>query len=139
MSTHFDSAENAIESVRIVPLSSIRVRTVEVLQGIGCVVRLGGDTELLPTTETLEHELCRSWAGRPQLVVVDASKLAFLSSIGLSTLVRAWRAVCDSGGRFVLAGLQPQVRGVLDRVRLLEKFEVADSVEAALGDTSHVA
>ncbi len=48
-------------------------------------------------------------AHKPKLVIVDASELTFISSVGMSFLMHLQRAVQEAGGAMKLRSLQPQV------------------------------
>jgi anti-anti-sigma factor len=50
---------------------------------------------------------------RPALIVVDLSRVLFLASIGIRTLVSSAKALVRRGGRMVLASPQPMVEEVL--------------------------
>ena len=57
----------------------------------------------------------------PSRLVVDVSQVSYVDSSGLAVLVNAMRDVEDYGGLFMLAGVQEDVRAILESARL-EKF-----------------
>jgi anti-sigma B factor antagonist len=69
--------------------------------------------------------------GRVHLIV-DLSRVGFLDSSGLGSLVRAMTTTQNEGGQTKLAGLPPQVRKLLEMTRLDSVFEIHENVEAAL-------
>jgi anti-anti-sigma factor len=70
-------------------------------------------------------------AHKPKRVIVDAAKLTFISSVGMSFLINLLRAVQRGGGTMKLRSLQPPVRGVLGHARVLHLFdETADDAPA---------
>jgi anti-anti-sigma factor len=62
-------------------------------------------------------------AQQPKEVVVDASRLTFISSVGMSFLINLLRAVQRAEATMTLHSLQPQVRKVLEHARVLQLFE----------------
>ena len=65
-------------------------------------------------------------------VVLDMSKVEYVPSRGIGTLVVLWKQFKEDGRRFMLAGLQAQVRQTLTVCRLDKLFEICDSVDEAL-------
>jgi anti-anti-sigma factor len=64
---------------------------------------------------------------QPKLVIVDAAKLTFISSVGMSFLIHLLRALQGVGGTLKLRSLQPQVRKVLENAHVMHMFdEMAD-------------
>jgi anti-anti-sigma factor len=69
-------------------------------------------------------------AGRRWLIV-DLSGVTYISSRGLKSLVKAWRAVQAENGALVLTGLTPQVYEVFDTVGFTQVFSIYESIEQA--------
>lgn len=70
-------------------------------------------------------------AGQRHLVI-DLSGVNFVDSSGLGALVSVLRAVSAKGGDVVLAGLQPNIRAMLELTRLDRIFAVYDTPADAL-------
>jgi anti-anti-sigma factor len=64
-------------------------------------------------------------------LVVDLSKVSFMASMGLRTLMLGARTQSELGGRLVLASPQPNVEKVLKESGIGEIIGVYPSVEAA--------
>ena len=69
---------------------------------------------------------------RPQLLVVDLSKVTFFDSSGLAVLIEGMQNVQKYGGRFVLVNVQESVHHILEIARLDQVFQIFPDVEAAL-------
>jgi len=69
-------------------------------------------------------------AGLP--VILDLSKVNFVPSSGLGALVTLMRAVKKEGRRFILVGLQPEVRTTLALTHLDKLLEIHPRFEDAL-------
>jgi anti-sigma B factor antagonist len=59
-------------------------------------------------------------------------KVRYIDSSGVASLVEGLKASRDAGTRFVLFGLSPAAREVLQLSRLLKIFEVHETEEQAL-------
>ena len=70
-------------------------------------------------------------AARPQRVVVDMTRVAFLSSIGIRLLLSNAKALKQHGGRMVIAGPQPLVKEVLEIVGIALLIPVHADLESA--------
>ncbi len=69
---------------------------------------------------------------KPQRLVVDLSRASYIDSSGLAVLIEAMQNVEAYGGKFILAGLQENVRPIFEIARLDQVFVIFPHVEAAL-------
>jgi anti-sigma B factor antagonist len=67
-----------------------------------------------------------------QLVVLDCTRLRYISSYGLGTLVRVHKRLADRGGEVRLAAGGDRVVTLLHLVRLNDVFPMHPSVDAAI-------
>mgnify|MGYP001594051840 CR=1 FL=1 len=65
-------------------------------------------------------------------LLVNLKKVSYIDSSGLATFVEALQRMKRGGGRLVLAGLAPAVRGVFEIAKLDSIFDLSDSEEKAL-------
>jgi len=65
-------------------------------------------------------------------VVLDLGGVTYLSSAGVRHFLTLHKAIGASGGRLVLAGMQPYCREVLRVCGLERMFELSDSVDSAM-------
>ncbi len=94
------------------------------------IIRLIGEARL--DIEDAAFQLDRVVVFHPKSIVVDASELKFLSSIGMSLLLNLRRAAAPGGGKVKLVGLQPLVSNAMAHARLLELFELHPDMASAL-------
>jgi anti-sigma B factor antagonist len=66
------------------------------------------------------------------LVLLDLSKMSYMSSAGLRVLLLVYRQAQRSGAHVALAAVPADVHEVLAATGFLDFFTVADSVEAAV-------
>jgi len=71
--------------------------------------------------------------GRSRLVL-DFTQLAYISSAGLRTLLRAQRAARDLGGEVRLFGLNDHVLGVFQMSGFHQMLRIADTYQKAAED-----
>jgi anti-sigma B factor antagonist len=69
---------------------------------------------------------------KPKRLVVDLSKVNYIDSSGLATLIETMQNVEEYGGKFALAGLQENVRTIFEISRLDQVFQIFPDADAAL-------
>ena len=79
---------------------------------------------------------CRAGGDR---VVLDFSKVDYISSVGLRVLMLAGKQVREQGGSIVVAALQPVVREIFEISRFNLVFRCFGSVREALAKVSPAA
>ena len=80
----------------------------------------------------LQQELSRVLDAKPEVVVLDLTDLAFISSMGMGTLVNFRNGAGKVGGTVKLAALKPLLAESFRRARLTEMFQIYETVDAAL-------
>jgi anti-sigma B factor antagonist len=78
---------------------------------------------------TLSEEMSKVTPNPNQLWIVDLSKVNFMDSSGLVSLVTGLKSARQSGCRLVLCGVQAPVRLVLELTQLDSAFELFDSYD----------
>jgi anti-sigma B factor antagonist len=91
-----------------------------------------GDIDLANSPEVRKALLKELRETRTPRVVMNLSKVRYIDSSGVASLVEGLKASRDVGSRFILFGLSPSAREVLQLSRLLKIFEVYDNEEQAL-------
>ena len=81
--------------------------------------------------EELERQLAPVAAKKPARIVLDLSKLTFISSVGITVLVSFQRDVAGWKGQMTLANPTEDVAAVLRRVRLDELFVITPPGKAS--------
>lgn len=91
------------------------------------------------TTDSLRSELRAHAAGCREggdHLVLDFSKVDYISSVGLRVLMLTAKQVREQGGSIVVAALQPVVREIFDISRFNLVFQCFATVREALGKVS---
>ncbi len=91
-----------------------------------------GDIDLANSPAVRKALLREVKEKRTPRVVMNLSKVRYIDSSGVASLVEGLKASRDSGTRFILFGLSTSAREVLQLSRLLRIFEVYDNEEQAL-------
>lgn len=95
------------------------------------IVRPGGrlDSSSSPEFERLLTEQLDTGCTR---LVLDFSRLEYISSAGMRVVLLAGKKLRASQGRLVLVGLQEMVREVFDMSGFLSLFAVADTLDEGI-------
>jgi anti-sigma B factor antagonist len=96
------------------------------------VLPLEGEIDL-HISPRISASLAAMAAKKPKKLVVDLSKVSYIDSSGLAVLIEGMQNVEAYGGKFALAGLQPNVRPIFEIARLDQVFRIFPDAEAALG------
>ena len=98
-------------------------------------VQLSGELDI-STAPKVEDELARIEPGRPELIVLDLRKLAFMDSTGLRLLIAAdTRARQQSRRLTIVKGPEP-VQRVFRITRLEERLEIVDEVPSGSAEAT---
>jgi anti-sigma B factor antagonist len=93
---------------------------------------VSGDIDFANSPELRQSVLREIQKNRPPCVVINLSKVHYLDSSGVATLVEGLKASRDLGSRFILFGLSTAAREILQLSRLNKVFEVYENEEQAL-------
>ena len=91
-----------------------------------------GDIDLANSPQIRKAVLHEIREERTPKVVMNLTKVRYIDSSGVASLVEGLKASRDAGSRFILFGLSPAGREVLQLSRLLKIFEVYDNEEQFL-------
>lgn len=67
-------------------------------------------------------------------LVLDMSRVSYMSSAGLRVLLHLYRQVTGRGGRVALACLSPDLRDTMSLTGFLDFFTACDTVDAAVAE-----
>ncbi len=91
------------------------------------VVEIVGNIDAM--TARIAQEQINSLASPGSRVVLDLSRVPFMSSAGLRMLLLIYRNFNWREGRLLLAGLPQSLKKAMTETGFLEKFALADKVE----------
>lgn len=108
------------------PAIQIAVETVGTVAVVTAVGDIDGNTAYLVEEQVLPLALPGS------RLLLDLTKVPFMSSAGLRVLLALHRRVTGEAGRVVLVGLSEEIRDVMNATGFLGFFTVTDTVAAGL-------
>lgn len=112
-------------------MTSESMNVVEELVGDAVVVAPDGNVDLLRSPR-LRESLRAAQMGAPIRLIVDLTRVRYMDSSGVATLVEALGTARRTGTRLVLCGMGEQVRSVLRIARLEGVFTIVSTREEAL-------
>ena len=98
----------------------------------GCVLTPNGDIDL-SRAPSFRIQIAEVFERKPGKVIIDLSKVPYMDSSGVATLVEAMQIASRTQSKFVLTGLQERVRSIFEIARLDKVFTITESLDAAEG------
>ena len=84
------------------------------------------------TFDTLDQEIKDAIDSGVMKIILDLSKVTYISSAGIGVLIGSQNEVSGEGGTFILISLQPGVAKVFESMGFIEFFVIVPSLEQAL-------
>lgn len=100
--------------------------------GDATIVDVVGDIDLYNSPEVRKVLMDTLKEKRAPRVIVNLKDVRYIDSSGVASLVEGLKVSRNLNSRFILYGLSPAAREVLELSRLIKVFEVYDNEEAAL-------
>ena len=100
-------------------------------KGKAKVVKLEGKLDV-NLSVSIESELDALTESGSINLILEISKVEYLSSSGIRVFINMMRKIKDKNGRLVLASVPDVIKKILKTVDLEDLFEVFDSVDDAL-------
>lgn len=99
-------------------------------EAVGVVVAFDGDVDLQTSPEA--RKVLLDCVGQGKSIVVDLSKVGYIDSSGVASLVESFQSARKGGRNLVLASVSEGALRVLKLARLDKVFTICDSVEDGL-------
>jgi len=100
--------------------------------GNATIVDVIGDIDLYNSPQVRRVMLEALHQKPPARVIVNLKSVRYIDSSGVASLVEGLKVSRELGSRFILFGLSPAAREVLELSRLIKVFEVYENEEQAL-------
>ena len=100
-------------------------------KGKAKIVKLEGKLDV-NLSVSIENELDALIDSGSNNLILEISKVEYLSSSGIRVFINMMRKIKDKNGRLVLASVPDAIKKILKTVDLEDLFEVYDSVDDAL-------
>jgi anti-sigma B factor antagonist len=95
------------------------------------VLRIAGEVDLYNTPQ-LKQEILGLIESGVRHLVVDLSETQLLDSTGLGALIGGLKRLRERDGDLCLLNPRPRIRRDLEKTRLVNVFEICDSVDRAV-------
>lgn len=99
-------------------------------EGKATVIALVGRLDII-TSKAVREKLLEVIDGGAQHVVLDLSRLEYVSSAGLRVFLEGRKAIKGRGGNIVLSSVQPFIQNILSSTGFDTLFVCYDTVAAA--------
>jgi anti-anti-sigma factor len=83
------------------------------------------------TYATMEHKVHPLLVPETKALIVDMEHVNYISSMGVSVILRTKKEIETLGGSFLLINLQPQIKTVFEIIKALPPEGVFESIEEA--------
>lgn len=92
------------------------------------LIKLIGRLDLEGTT-SVDQEFVQRCAGENVFVLVDLSRMSYISSIGIPMLISTAKAVANRGGRLAFLNPQSNVKSILDITGVSHVIRIYNDLE----------
>jgi anti-anti-sigma factor len=96
-------------------------------EGTSALIRIRGDLDL-QVIDRVADEFARVESEKPELLVVDLSRLSFMDSSGMGAIAAASMRAVQAGRRFVIVRPSALVRQAFERTKLDELIKTTDDL-----------
>lgn len=94
------------------------------------LIKLIGRLDMEGTTH-VDQEFAQRCSGENVFVLVDLSRMSYISSIGIPMLISAAKAVANGGGRLAFLSPQANVKSILDITGVSHVIRIYNDLETA--------
>ncbi|MFA5144314.1 MAG: STAS domain-containing protein [Candidatus Omnitrophota bacterium] len=94
------------------------------------VCRVEGDIDISSSPD-IKKAFDKLIAQKTQRMIIDLSKVSYVDSSGLATLVGILKNMRSYGGKMAIAGMSPKVKSLFEITKLDKLFVIAASEEEA--------
>jgi anti-sigma B factor antagonist len=104
--------------------------TIETIENDITVIHLEGRLDM-DGVQAVDSKFSFATTTKPARIIVDMSKVSFMSSIGVRTLLNGARGQVNRGGKLVLLNPAPLVREVIETSGIQSIAPIYDSLDQA--------
>jgi anti-sigma B factor antagonist len=101
-------------------------------EGDALILSIRGEIDLHNSPELRTEILNLLRRQKPRRLILDLTLVPYMDSSALAVFVEALKEVLKTGGKVLLTGLQPRVRGLLEIARLASIFVICKDMNEAL-------
>src|SRR5579863_3617334 len=101
-------------------------------EGDALILSIRGEIDLHNSPELRTEILNLLRRQKPRRLILDLTLVPYMDSSALAVFVESLKEVLKTGGKVLLTGLQPRVRGLLEIARLASIFVICKDMNEAL-------
>ena len=90
------------------------------------------------TYKELENKVLPLLVSTTKVLMLNMEGVSYISSMGISVILKTKKAVEENGGSFIMTNLQPQIKVVFEVIKALPNMRVFESMEEADEYLSHI-
>jgi anti-sigma B factor antagonist len=83
------------------------------------------------TYKELEKTLVPLLVSTTKVIIFNMEGVSYISSMGISVILKTKKAVEENGGSFIMTNLQPQIKAVFEVIKALPNMRVFESLKEA--------
>jgi anti-sigma B factor antagonist len=83
------------------------------------------------TYKELEKTMAPLLVSTTKVVVLNMEGVSYISSMGISVILKTKKVVEENGGSFIMTNLQPQIKAVFEVIKALPNMRVFESLKEA--------
>lgn len=108
----------------------MKVKTKEVENGV--IITLEGEMMLGYSANDFHEAIENALENNKKTIVVDLSKVQFITSWGIGILMYGHTTTTNLGGEFKVAGVSDKINEIFKKIKIENVFQQYSSVEEAL-------
>lgn len=110
---------------------NLKIEKLEVNSALVIVIK--GEIDLY-SSPVVRKQILETIDNKIPVILVDMNQVTYMDSSGVATLVEGYKQCNQYNGRFLLSGVQPEVRQVFELTRLDSVFPMYKDRQSALAD-----
>ncbi|MCZ8238998.1 MAG: STAS domain-containing protein [Leptospiraceae bacterium] len=92
------------------------------------IIEISGKYDI-ESTEEFEKIFNQQLDSKPQIVAIDMTKLDYIDSSGIGSLIKCLNSLKNKNGKMILVGIKPMIMNVFKLAKLDMFFEIISKVD----------
>ncbi|PJE04492.1 MAG: anti-anti-sigma factor [Leptospira sp.] len=92
------------------------------------IIEISGKYDI-ESTEEFEKIFNQQLDSKPQIVAIDMTKLDYIDSSGIGSLIKCLNSLKNKNGKMILVGIKPMIMNVFKLAKLDMFFEITSKVD----------
>jgi anti-anti-sigma factor len=92
------------------------------------IIEISGKYDI-ESTEEFESIFNKQLESKPQIVAIDMTKLDYIDSSGIGSLIKCLNSLKNKNGKMILVGIKPMIMNVFKLAKLDMFFEILSKMD----------